>query len=213
MRSHTLARRNDLISEGSRRQACSLPHTAALHDSHCKGVHAGEELTTVPSSVLLIASASALHSRSSLLFLSNGKIFRYNGERTQAALFSWLESRAWSKQEGQSIAPPVSSSAALWDSSRILSQEVVQLVWTKTAASGVLGGMGALVGILASMLVYILCLEPAPKVFQIAEPSPEHAAAKARGATAAARTSEQAEKEAMIAVASMALGAQGKKKQ
>lgn len=72
--------------------------------------------------------------------------------------------------------------------------------------------MGLLVGILASMLLYILWLEPAPQVFQIAEPTAEQqAAALARGVRV--KTSQEAERDAMLAVATMTLGAQGKKKQ
>jgi hypothetical protein len=136
----------------------------------------------------------------SLRLLSRGRVYEYTGARTLEAMHAWLESRAWeANASGGKPIPPEVSALSVW---RLWAQEqandIVMLVWRKPAAVVTIALVGAMLGVLLSLVLWIAFFEPKPVVYQLASsPStPAPAAAGDRNAAAAATAASNKAKNA-----------------
>jgi hypothetical protein len=124
----------------------------------------------------------------SLRLLSRGRVYEYTGARTLEAMHAWLESRAWEAKGSGSGGKPIPSEVSALSVWRLWAQEqandIVMLVWRKPAAVVTIALVGAMLGVLLSLVLWIAFFEPKPVVYQLAS-SPNTPAAPASGTAAA----------------------------
>lgn len=117
-----------------------------------------------------------------LKFLSQGKVYDYSGARTLEAFQQYIEHREWLLPSSVARARPmpaeVSSLAVLVDSLRDTSNDLLMLLWRKPGGVAILACIGLLVGILTSMLVFIVWIEKKQQIYQVTLPAAAASALK-----------------------------------
>ena len=161
-----------------------------------------------PTFVIVAVLCCCCHvSASTLKLLSQGKVYDYSGPRTLSALHSYLDNREWlTRGDGRPMPTEVSAWQSVVAAAREAANDMTILVSRKPGGAAVLVIVGLLIGILASMLIFILFLEKQPIVYQIGDgkhappgavlDSPAAGAASAASASSAAPPTNAAAKKA-----------------
>lgn len=146
-----------------------------------------------------VRTAKRLDIRSfpSLKLISRGVVYDYHGPRTLQALQQFVENRAWLAEGVTSRPMPAEMGAGdyLRDASKQVWNDLLLLSQRKPAAAITLVVTGLVIGVIVSMIVYILFIESAPVVHRLAT-QPTGAAAlettpAGAGEAARARTDRQ----------------------
>lgn len=135
----------------------------------------------------------------SLRLLSQGRVYEYQGPRTLDALKKWVGERGWLAEGVKSYPmPPETTTLSL---AREWAGEVVGdvrlLLERKTGGVALLVGVGALMGILVSMIVFIVCFEKKPIVHTVSESAVARAAARGQANAASASSAANPPDDAM----------------
>jgi len=101
----------------------------------------------------------------SILLVSRGRVFEHRGGRALDALTAFaLSSLGKSAAEGAPLPPPAGWQLAL-DGFMQLATEVQGVVLRKPLAAAVFALGGALLGVVGTVLLFVLCCERAPQEF------------------------------------------------
>jgi len=103
----------------------------------------------------------------SLKLFSQGKVYDYSGARTLDAMKKYIEGREWAGSDGKAVPVQLSWSETMRDSLREQMNGLKEMLYRKTGGVVVLVTIGFLVGILASMLVFIVFIEKKPIIHAV----------------------------------------------
>lgn len=102
-------------------------------------------------------------------FISKGEVYDYSGPRTLQSFQQYLENREWLLPgvTKRPVPPEVSTMEWLKDYLRETMNDVSTLMWRKPGGAAILVSLGVLVGILLSMLIFIVFIEPKPIIHPV----------------------------------------------